>query len=84
MVQAVQQILIPEDILLEKFRNLTLDQQKTLIDFLEFMGDKNSAVANSPKTSAYDELSEFIGCVDGGPGDLATNEKYLEGLGLWW
>ena len=80
MVQTIPQILIPENVLLEKFRCLTLEQQRTLIDFLEFLNDQNSASDNAPETSAYDELSEFIGCVDGGPGDLATNKKYLEGL----
>jgi hypothetical protein len=81
MVQAIQQTIIPENVLLDKFRSLTLEQQRTLIDFLEFMSNKNSVPENTQTTSAYDELSEFIGCVDGGPGDLATNKKYLEGLG---
>jgi hypothetical protein len=31
--------------------------------------------------SAYEAAKEFAGCVDGGPGDLATNKKYLEGFG---
>lgn len=81
MVQAIQQTIIPENVLLDKFRGLTLEQQRTLINFLEFMSNKNSVPENTKITSAYDELSEFIGCVDGGPGDLATNKKYLEGLG---
>ncbi len=27
--------------------------------------------------------SRYQGCVDGGPGDLATNPHHLEGLGAW-
>ncbi|HEY4233070.1 MAG TPA: hypothetical protein VGM76_06575 [Lacipirellulaceae bacterium] len=33
--------------------------------------------------SAYDSLarSGFIGCIKGGPPDLSTNPKYMEGFG---
>ena len=27
------------------------------------------------------QAKEFIGCLDGGPTDLASNKKHLEGLG---
>jgi hypothetical protein len=42
---------------------------------------KNHKLQESQEVSAYDELQEFLGCVDGGDGDLATNKKYLEGFG---
>ena len=31
--------------------------------------------------SFLEDAHEFIGCLEGGPGDLATNKKYLEGFG---
>lgn len=32
-------------------------------------------------TSFADAAREFIGCLDGGPGDLATNPRHLKGFG---
>ncbi len=55
MISTINQPVIPENILLDRFRHLTIEQQRMLVDFIE-----------------------FIGCVDGGSGDLATNKKYLE------
>ncbi len=34
-----------------------------------------------PAMNAYDLIKDLIGKNKGGPGDLATNPKYLEGLG---
>ena len=36
-----------------------------------------------PRRSAYDMFKEagLIGCIRGGPKDLATNPKYMEGFG---
>jgi hypothetical protein len=42
-------------------------------------------VAASPvqtRLSAYDLSKDLCGSLDGGPGDLSTNPKYLEDLGL--
>jgi hypothetical protein len=32
-------------------------------------------------TSFADVAREFIGCLDGGPGDLSTNPKHMKGYG---
>jgi hypothetical protein len=79
MISTINQAVIPENILLDRFRSLTIEQQRMLVDFIEFMTSKNSQLQEkeTQEISAYDELSEFIGCVDGGSGDLATNKKYL-------
>jgi predicted DNA-binding protein len=37
--------------------------------------------APSEGASFEEAAREFIGCVDGGPGDLATNRKHLKGFG---
>ena len=33
------------------------------------------------KPSCFDLVSDMAGCVKGGPADLASNPKYLEGFG---
>lgn len=81
MIQGIDQDIIQEKKLLDKFRNLTIEQQQTIVDFVEFIDSKNHKSQESQEISAYDELQEFIGCVDGGNGDLATNKKYLQGFG---
>ena len=35
------------------------------------------------KTSLYERTKHLCGCVTSGVKDLATNPKYLEGLGEW-
>jgi len=50
------------------------------IEFLEFKLQKQEKQkAGKKMISAYEAAKEFAGCVDGGPGDLATNKKYLKG-----
>jgi len=71
--------------LIEKFENLTPQQQQTVLDFVAFLESQNQETTDDrPETepiSAYEAAKEFAGCVDGGPGDLSTNKKYLEGIG---
>lgn len=40
-----------------------------------------SATAGGP--SLHDRMKDFIGCIDSGVTDLATNPKHLEGFGQW-
>jgi hypothetical protein len=75
MTQIISKPIIQEEILLDKFRNLTTEQQQTILDFVEFMDSKKPKLLENQEVSAYDELQEFLGCVDGGNGDLATNKK---------
>jgi hypothetical protein len=37
--------------------------------------------AEQPQPSLYDLTKEFCGCIKGGPADLSTNPKYMEGFG---
>lgn len=37
--------------------------------------------AKQPQLSFYDLTKEFCGCIKGGPADLSTNPKYMEGFG---
>lgn len=81
MTQGIDRAISQENILLDKFRNLNLEQQQTILDFVEFMDKKSTKSSETKELSAYEELQEFIGCVSGGEGDLATNKKYLEDFG---
>jgi hypothetical protein len=37
--------------------------------------------ANGP--TLYEQMKDFIGCIDSGVTDLATNPKHMEGFGQW-
>ncbi len=80
MTQAAAQKLIRENTLLDKFRNLTSEQQQTILDVMGFMESKNP---KSPvqEVSADDLAKEWAGSVESGIGDLFTNKKYLQRLG---
>ena len=38
-------------------------------------------VPDSSKPSAYELAKDLAGCVEGGPTDLSTNPKHMEGFG---
>ncbi|MEQ9368089.1 MAG: hypothetical protein RIG63_03520 [Coleofasciculus chthonoplastes F3-SA18-01] len=80
MTQAIDK----KQVILDRLQRLTPQQQQDVLDFIEFLQFKarmrEREVEQEP-ISAYEAAKEFAGCVDGGPGDLATNKKYLEGMG---
>ena len=80
MTQATERKIIQENTLLDKFRNLTSEQQKTILDFVDFMESKNPKYPEK-EVSAYDLAKEWAGSVESGIGDLSTNKKYLQGFG---
>jgi hypothetical protein len=65
--------------ILEKLDTLTPQQQQEVIDFIEFLQFKaqKKEVPEEEPISFYEAAKKNIGCVDGGPGDLATNKDYL-------
>ncbi|NCS76596.1 MAG: DUF2281 domain-containing protein [Microcystis aeruginosa K13-07] len=69
--------------ILEKLQTLTPQQQQSVIDFIEFLQFKaeKKEITEEEPISFYEAAKEYIGCVDGGPGDLATNKDYLRGIG---
>ncbi|WP_375478010.1 hypothetical protein [uncultured Nostoc sp.] len=83
MTQAIDQ----EQIIIDEFRKLSPEKQEEVIDFIQFLQFKEMQKQDvqhkeeKESISAYEAAKEFAGCVDGGPGDLATNKKYLEGYG---
>ena len=81
MTQAIDQHIMQENILLDKFRNLTSEEQQTILDFVEFMYRKKNRLPENREVSAYDLAKEWAGSVDSGIGDLSTNKKYLQAFG---
>jgi len=81
MTQAIDKHIIQENILLDKFRNLTSEQQQTILDFVEFMYRKKTILPEDKEVSAYDLAKEWAGSVESGIGELSTNKKYLQGFG---
>jgi len=70
----------------QDIQTLSADERQLLYDFIQLL--KKSHTLTSPgmpvpesKPSFLEEASEFIGCLEGGPGDLATNKKHMEGFG---
>ncbi|MGI8500397.1 MAG: DUF2281 domain-containing protein [Hassallia sp.] len=84
MTQAIDK----EQIVIDEFKKLSPEKQEEVIDFIQFLQFKEIKKQETlqdkegkKQVSFLEAAKEFIGCVDGGPGDLATNKKYLEGLG---
>ncbi|MEH2254081.1 DUF2281 domain-containing protein [Nostoc sp.] len=69
----------------EKMHSLPLEKQQEVLDFIEFLQSKlaqqNINQEQQEPISFLTAAQQLAGCVDGGPGDLATNKQYLEGLG---
>ncbi|MGH2416680.1 MAG: DUF2281 domain-containing protein, partial [Microcystaceae cyanobacterium] len=71
-----------EKAILEKVRNLPPDRQQQILDFAEFLQSKSGAQPPPGEPLSFLEATqEFAGCLEGGPADLSSNKKYLEGLG---
>ena len=78
-----------DKIILDKINQLSSKQRQSLRDFLDFLLSKNpdsisenvSSQEEEKQVSFYEATKEMAGALDFGPGDLATNKKYLENLG---
>ncbi len=75
-----------QQIILSKLNNLDpkqLQEVLNFIDFLEFKAQYSQTVSEETikkPISFLESAKEFIGCIDEGPGDLATNKEYLQGF----
>jgi len=75
-----------KDVILDRLETLTVEQQDAVLEFIEFLRYKaqkqeEQQLEEKQPISAYEAAQEFAGCVDFGPGDLATNKKYLKEMG---
>lgn len=74
-----------KEVIIENLEKLPLDKQQEVLDFIKVIQSNvpqpNTNKEEQESVSFLVAAQEFAGCVDGGPGDLATNKKHLEGLG---
>lgn len=74
-----------KEVIIEKLEKLPLDKQQEVLEFIKVLQSNvpqpNINKDEQESVSFLVAAQEFAGCVDGGPGDLATNKKHLEGLG---
>ena len=74
-----------EQQLVQKLKLLPPDKQQEVLDFVEFLADRTiNAEVNAvqkPTISALTLAQKWVGCVEEGPTDLSTNQKYLDELG---
>ena len=75
-----------EQTLLEKLKTLPPEKQQEVLDFVEFLQSKtyqreSNSQESKPVMSALTLAQKWVGCLEGGPPDLSTNKKYMEGYG---
>ncbi|NEQ40757.1 MAG: hypothetical protein F6K40_32865 [Okeania sp. SIO3I5] len=85
----MNQLSDDDQILLEKFHQLSSKQRQSIRDFLDFLLSQNPwsnsesllGKEEEKQISFYEATKELSGALDFGPGDLSTNKKYLENIG---
>jgi hypothetical protein len=80
-----------EQLVVDTLRTLPLEKQQEVLDFVEFLKARfsSASVVTAETTDpvleedrSFAEVAQkYIGCVEGGPEDLSTNPKYMEGFG---
>lgn len=77
------QLVNLDQIIAEKVRTLAIEQQQQVMDFVDFLLSKTQKVefknSDGSPMSALEAAGDIVGCVEGGPGDLAINKEYLKG-----
>ena len=85
MTQAIEKQQNKQESILDKVQKLTPEQQEKLMEFIEFLEFKaentKTKGEDEEEISAYEAAKDLAGCVDWGPGDLATNKAYLREMG---
>lgn len=79
---------------LEGLRSLPTEKQQEILDFVEFLRNRNAPSTPisegkpfipsrqwPPGMTLLEAAGDAVGALDGGPIDLATNPKYMEGFG---
>jgi hypothetical protein len=62
-------------------RTLSLDRQHEILDFAEFLKNRDETSHKEPSMSFLDAAKNIVGCLEGGPSDLSSNKTYMEGFG---
>lgn len=68
------------EVIQQKIYHLPLQYQQEVLHFMEFLLQK-STNSTENSLSALELAGDLVGCLDDGPGDLATNPKHFEGFG---
>ncbi|MBR8836663.1 MAG: DUF2281 domain-containing protein [Stigonema ocellatum SAG 48.90 = DSM 106950] len=68
-----------EELAIAALKKLPPNQQLEALNFIEFLQVKASQTKQV--VSALEAAGDLVGCLDGGPSDLSTNKRYLEGFG---
>jgi hypothetical protein len=68
---------------LEHLRSLPIARQQEVLNFVLFLSQspKNMKTSDDRSQSFTVAAQQYSGCLAGGPSDLSTNPKYLEGFG---
>ncbi len=72
------------DTIAAKIKDLSSQRQQQVLDFIEFLLQQDAPTEkflhpDGRPMSALEAAGDLMGSVDGGPGDLSTNKKYLAG-----
>ena len=74
-----------EQQVLEGLRTLSPVHQQEVLNFVEFLRvkqNKQPPVEQSEIAVSFLEAAKkYVGCLEGGPPDLSTNKRYMEGFG---
>ena len=86
-----------ENEIIERLHTLDEPKLLEVLDFVEFVAQRrwvttrknmltsadesNQSNENEQQLSFYELTKGFCGCIEGGPSDLSTNPKYMEGFG---
>jgi hypothetical protein len=68
---------------LEHLRSLPIARQQEVLNFILFLSQspQNMETLDERSQSFTAAAQQYSGCLVGGPSDLSTNPKYLEGFG---
>ena len=71
-----------EELAIAALKKLPPDQQLEALNFIEFLQAKaKQTTVDKKEMSDLLAAGDLIGCLDGGPPDLSTNKRYMEGFG---
>lgn len=78
--------MTPAQVAQQKIDFLPSPYQQEVLHFMEFLLQKSldsaEKYSSERSLSALELAGDLVGCLDDGPGDLATNPKYLKDVML--
>jgi hypothetical protein len=70
----------------QDIQTLSEAERQLLIDFIQILKkthtlNPTTSLSTENRPSFLEAASEFVGCLEGGPSDLATNKSHMAGFG---